>query len=98
MEQSVEVRLVGAASPPVARNVQIMARDEYSTCRRVALLDDSVEALERGSVGIVCGDTVSRGYYPDDVSGRLTIGRYDKKRGSAEKEATENTPQRRALN
>ena len=49
-----------------------MARDEYSTWARPALLDDQVEAGERGSVGIVCGDTVSGGY-PDDVSGRLNI-------------------------
>jgi hypothetical protein len=57
--------------------------------------------VDRFSVGIVFGDSVPRGY-PDDVCGRLNgslnICRYDTKRGSAEKEATEDTPQRRPLN
>ena len=78
-------------------NVQNGARDEYSAkvCG-VPLArqwhGDEVGG-DRGSVGIAFGDTVPRGY-PDDVSGRLNICGYDTKRGSAAKEATEDTPQR----
>ena len=73
MEQS-----VGVNDALHGSNVQNGTRDEYSTkvCageRSLARqwLGDEV-GVDRGSVGIVFGDTVPRGY-PDDVSGRLNI-------------------------